>query len=117
MRRRCRGPFECLSLVVDEDSSLGDLWHDRPGHELTYLLTCMTRVLHTRNYGVYVADERRGQHHSPHCHVKHRGHRIASIHIVSLEMFIEIEPVPPDVMALIVENQDALISEWERLNS
>jgi len=77
----------------------------------------MTRVLQTRNYGVYVAGERGAQHHSPHCHVKHRGRRIASIHIVSLEIFVEIEPVPGDVMALIVENQDALISEWERLNS
>jgi hypothetical protein len=77
----------------------------------------MTRVIQIRNYGVYVADERGGQHHSPHCHVKHRGRRIASIHIVSLEMFIEIEPVPGDVMARIVENQEALMAEWERLNS
>jgi hypothetical protein len=77
----------------------------------------MTRVLQIRNFGVYVADERGAQHHSPHCHVKHRGRRIASIHIVSLEMFVEIDPVPDDVMALIVENQDALIVEWERLNS
>jgi hypothetical protein len=49
--------------------------------------------------------------------VKHRGRRIASIHIVSLETFFGIEPVPDDVMALIVENQRALIAEWERLNS
>jgi hypothetical protein len=77
----------------------------------------MTRVLHIRNYGVYVADERGGQHHSPHCHVKNRGRRVASIHIVSLETFIEIEPVPADVMALIVENLDELMTEWERLNS
>jgi hypothetical protein len=77
----------------------------------------MTRVLQVRNYGVYVGDERGGQHHSPHCHVKQRGRRIASIHIVTLETFIEIEPVPADVIALIVENQDALLSEWERLNS
>lgn len=77
----------------------------------------MTRVLQIRNFGVYVADERGAQHHSPHCHVKHRGRRIASIHIVSLEVLVEIESVPGDVMTLIVENQDALIAEWERLNS
>lgn len=64
-----------------------------------------------------MADERGAQHHSPHCHVKHRGRRIASIHIVSLEVLVEIESVPGDVMTLIVENQDALIAEWERLNS
>ena len=77
----------------------------------------MTRVLHLANYGVYVGDERGERHHSPHAHVKHRGRRIASIHIVSLVVIKEIEPVPSDVMELIRENQEALIAEWERLNS
>jgi len=77
----------------------------------------MTRVLEYRNYGVYVGDERGERHHSPHAHVKDRGRRIASIHIVTLEVFTEIEPVPREVMELIQENQDALIAEWERLNS
>lgn len=76
----------------------------------------MTRVLHLSNYGVYVGDERGERHHSPHAHVKHRGRRIASIHLVTLEMLAQIEPVPPDLMKLIAANQEILIAEWERLN-
>lgn len=76
----------------------------------------MTRVLHLPNYGVYVGDERGERHHSPHAHVKHRGRRIASIHIVSLEVFKQVAPIPADVMDLIRDNQERLIAEWERLN-
>jgi hypothetical protein len=76
----------------------------------------MTRVLHLHNYGVYVGDERGQRHHSPHAHVKHRGLRIASVHILSLEMLKQIAPVPAQVMDLIRDNQEALIAEWERLN-
>src|SRR4051794_12105611 len=88
-----------------------------PSRRLTYLLTCMTRVLQFRNYGVYVADERGERHHSPHAHVKQRGQRIASIHILSLEVFKQIAPVPAEVMELMLDHQEALIAEWERLNS
>jgi hypothetical protein len=77
----------------------------------------MGRVLHLANYGVYVGDERGSPHHSPHAHVKHRGRRIASVHILSLEMLKQIEPVPAEVMELMRDNQEALIAEWERLNS
>ena len=77
----------------------------------------MPRVLHLSNYGVYVGDERGERHHSPHAHVKHRGRRIASIHLVSLEVLKQIEPVPAAVMELMRENQELLIVEWERLNS
>jgi Domain of unknown function (DUF4160) len=77
----------------------------------------MTRVLHLSNYGVYVGDERGERHHSPHAHVKDRGQRIASIHILSLEVIAEVESIPRDVMKLIRDNQEALIAEWERLNS
>jgi hypothetical protein len=77
----------------------------------------MTRVLHLSNYGVYVGEERGERHHSPHAHVKHRGRRIASIHILSLEVLKQIAPVPAEVMELIRDGQDDLIAEWERLNS
>jgi hypothetical protein len=77
----------------------------------------MTRVLHLSNYGVYVADERGERHHSPHAHVKERRRRIASIHIISLEVIKAIAPIPAEVMDLIRDNQEALIAEWERLNS
>jgi hypothetical protein len=76
----------------------------------------MTRVVRTRNYGVFVGDERGERHHSPHCHVKDRGRRIASLHLVTLEVLSQLEDVPADVMALIVKNQEALLAEWERLN-
>lgn len=77
----------------------------------------MPRVLRIANYGVYVGDERGERHHSPHAHVKHRGQRIASVHIVSLEVLKQIAPVPVEVMELMRDNQEALIAEWERLNS
>jgi hypothetical protein len=77
----------------------------------------MTRVLRFRNFGVYVADERGERHHSPHCHIKDRARRIASVHLISLELIVQVAPVPPELMALIAENQDLLIAEWEQLNS
>jgi hypothetical protein len=77
----------------------------------------MVRVLHLRNYGVYVADERGERHHSPHAHVKERGRRIASLHLMTLVALNQIAPIPSDVMDLIRENQDALLERWEELNS
>jgi hypothetical protein len=77
----------------------------------------MVRVLHINNYGVYVADERGERHSSPHAHVKCRGRRIASIHLLSLEMLNQIEPVPTEVMDMIQANQENLIAKWEQLNS
>jgi hypothetical protein len=76
----------------------------------------MVRVLHLRNYGVYVADERGERHHSPHAHVKERGRRIASLHLVTLAPLNQIAPIPNDVMNLIRENQDVLLERWEDLN-
>ncbi len=77
----------------------------------------MVRILHLRNYGVYVADERGERHHSPHAHVKERARRVASLHLVTLEILHQISPVPDDVMELIRGNQELLLEEWEALNS
>jgi hypothetical protein len=77
----------------------------------------MVRVLHLRNYGVYVGDERGARHHSPHAHVKERGRRIASVHLLTLEVLIEIVSIPGPVMELIRENQDLLLEEWDALNT
>lgn len=78
----------------------------------------MTRVIRYRNYGVFVNDERGEGHHSPHAHIKDRGRRIASIHLVTLTPLLkEVEPVPDALLELIREHQDALIAEWKRLNS
>jgi hypothetical protein len=77
----------------------------------------MVRIFHHRNYGVYVSDERGERHHSAHAHVKERGRRIASVHLVTLEAFIEIAPIPSEVMEMIRENQDLLLEKWESLNT
>jgi hypothetical protein len=77
----------------------------------------MTRVIHLRNYGVFVHDERGCPHHNPHAHVKDRGRRIASVHLVTLTVFNEVEAVPGDLLEEIHEQQDRLRAEWERLNS
>lgn len=77
----------------------------------------MTRIIHFRNYGVFVGDEKGAPHHSPHAHIKDRGRRIASIHLVSLAVIAQIAPVPAELMQLIRDKQDELIAEWERLNS
>ncbi len=77
----------------------------------------MVRILHLNNYGVYVGDERGERHCSPHAHIKDRGRRIASIHLLSLEMLWQIDSVPAEVMEMVRDNQESLIAEWEQLNS
>lgn len=77
----------------------------------------MARVLHIRNYGVYVNDERGTQHHLPHAHIKNRGARIASVFLITLTVFNEEEPVPADVLEFISTRIGDLLAEWERLNS
>jgi hypothetical protein len=77
----------------------------------------MTRVIRYRNYGVYVHDERGCQHHHAHAHIQMRGRRICSVHLVTLELFNQLEKVPGELIDLIAGHQDALLDEWERLNS
>ncbi len=77
----------------------------------------MVRVIQYRNYGVYVNDERGGQHHLPHAHIKHRGIRIASVYLTTLTFYWVVEPVPPDLEDLIAERQDELQDRWKELNS
>lgn len=77
----------------------------------------MPRVLHHGNYGVYVGDERGAPHHSPHAHVKERGRRIASVHLITLSMIRQVAPVPGEVIEMICEHQETLLEAWEELNS
>lgn len=88
-----------------------------PGQELSLSLTCMTRVIRYRNYGVYVHDERGCPHHSPHAHIQMRRTRVCSVHLVTLTLFNQMERVPAALIDLIAEHQDALLEEWERLNT
>jgi hypothetical protein len=76
----------------------------------------MVRVLRYRNYGVYVLQERGERHHRPHAHIKLRRRRIASIFLETLEVYHEVEPVAPELLAEITEQQDALLDRWEELN-
>jgi len=76
----------------------------------------MSRVIHFRNYGVYVNDERGVQHHLPHAHIKHRGVRIASVFLLSLTVYNDVERVPDELLDLINEHHLDLLAEWERLN-
>ena len=76
----------------------------------------MPRVFSYRNYGVYVLDERGSPHHLPHAHVKHRGWRVASVFLVSLEVFNAIERLPSDLMKLIASEQSVLLEAWKELN-
>ena len=77
----------------------------------------MSRVLHIRNYGVYVNDERGAQHRLPHAHIKNRGTRIASVFLFTLTVFNQVESVPAELLDLISANVDSLLAEWNRLNS
>jgi hypothetical protein len=76
----------------------------------------MGRLIFLRNLGVYVWDERASPHHLPHAHVCRRGQRLASIFLVSLEVFNEVERLPADLLDEIRARQDALLTEWMRLN-
>ena len=76
----------------------------------------MARVFSYRNYGVYVLNERGAPHHLPHAHVKHRGRRVASVFLVSLEVFNAIERLPTDLVRMIASEQYALLEAWEELN-
>jgi len=76
----------------------------------------MGRIIFFRNVGVYVWDERASPHHLPHAHVCRRGQRLASIFLLSLEVFNEVERLPADLLDEIRVGQDALLTEWMRLN-
>lgn len=76
----------------------------------------MSRVIRFGNYGVYVCDERGVQHHWPHAHIKHRGVRIASVYLISLAVYDDVERVPKQLAELINKHHLDLLAEWERLN-
>jgi hypothetical protein len=76
----------------------------------------MPRILTYGNYGVFVLQERRQRHHRPHAHIKHRGQRIASIFLLSLEVFDAIERLPSDLLTHMHEHHDELLAAWEKLN-
>jgi hypothetical protein len=76
----------------------------------------MGRIIFFHKLGVFVWDERGSPHHLPHAHVCRRGQRLASIFLLSLELFNEVEPIPSELLIEIRAGQDALLTEWMRLN-
>lgn len=76
----------------------------------------MVRVLHERSYGVYVNDERGGQHHLPHAHILRRRSRIGSVFLLSLEYYLLVEDIPGFLRDAIAESQEQLLKAWEELN-
>lgn len=77
----------------------------------------MARAFRFRNYAVQVNDER-GKHHRAHAHIVHRGARIASIYLETLEFaFGPLESIPKALLARISEEQERLLEMWEDLNN
>jgi hypothetical protein len=77
----------------------------------------MVRILYERNYGVYVNDERGGPHHRAHAHIAHRGNRIASFYVETLQFIQGEEQVPSWLIEQIVEAQEQLVERWLELNA
>lgn len=77
----------------------------------------MARVLLFRKFGVYVLDERGSPHHLPHAHIRRRGQHVASVFLLTLELFNVAESVDGDLIAELVAHQDELLAVWEELNS
>jgi len=68
------------------------------------------------NIAVYVYDERGQPHHLPHAHIKRGGRRVASIFLLSLEVYDNREPLPRDLIEEIHAMQEDLLRLWQELN-
>jgi hypothetical protein len=68
------------------------------------------------NFAVYVYDERGQPHHLPHAHIKQSGRRVASIFLLSLELYDNREPLPRDLIKEIHARQVDLLNLWLELN-
>lgn len=68
------------------------------------------------NLRVYVYDERGQPHHLPHAHIKQGGRRVASIFLLSLEVYDNRDPLPRSLIKAIHENQNDLLNLWKELN-
>lgn len=68
------------------------------------------------NFRVYVYAERGQPHHLPHAHIKLGRQRVASIFLLSLEVYDNRDPLPRSLIKAIHENQDDLLNLWRELN-
>jgi hypothetical protein len=68
------------------------------------------------NFAVYIYDERGQPHHLPHAHIKQGRRRVASIFLLSLEVYHNREPLPRDLIKEIHARQEDLLNLWLELN-
>jgi len=68
------------------------------------------------NFRVYLYDERGQPHHLPHAHIKQGGRRVASIFLLSLQVYDIREPLPRALIKMIQEKQEDLLRLWQELN-
>lgn len=68
------------------------------------------------NFALYVYDERGQPHHLPHAHIKQGGRRVASIFLLSLEVYDNRKPLPRDLIKETHARQEDLLNLWEKLN-
>ncbi len=76
----------------------------------------MARVLRFRNFGVYVLDERGSPHHLPHAHIRLRGQHVASVFLLTLELFNVAGDIDGDLVAELEDHHAELLAAWEELN-
>ena len=77
----------------------------------------MARIFKFRNFGVYVFDERRAPHHLPHAHIKRRGQQVASVFLLTLELFNVVDDIDGGLIAELASCQELLVAAWEELNN
>jgi Domain of unknown function (DUF4160) len=68
------------------------------------------------NFAVYVYDERGQPHRLPHAHIKQGGRLVASIFLLSLEVYYGRERLPRDLIKEIHVRQQELLRLWQELN-
>jgi hypothetical protein len=76
----------------------------------------MTLGLRVGNFAVYVFDERGQPHHLPHAHIKQRRRRVASVFLLSLEVYDCRDRLPQALLDEIRKEQDNLLAKWVELN-
>jgi hypothetical protein len=84
---------------------------------LSKFANLMVRVIEHKNYGVYVNDERGAPHHRAHAHILHRGMRVASVFLETLEYYMVLEDLPASLVDAISSEQEQLLDRWQELNA
>lgn len=76
----------------------------------------MVREFRQGNFGVYVGRERGQPHHLPHAHIKLRGRRVASVFLLTLQIYDCRVRLPRVLLGEIAKQQTNLLERWQELN-